>query len=90
MLISLLIIISFSFLILAFGTISDQFLHSHKETIEIFIAAGAGMGAMFTNIELGLRIIIGFLTIGYISWKWICAYADRKHKREKNKSGDTK
>ena len=56
------------------------FLHKHTDVCEILLAGASGMGLMLTNIELILKILIGFVTLGYISYKFVCAVIDRNKK----------
>lgn len=56
----------------------EQFIHHHIDLIQILVAGGSGLGLMMTSIEQGVRIFIGFLTAGYIIYKWRCHYIDRK------------
>lgn len=58
-----------------------NFIHEHTDFLQISGIGGSGFGALFLNIELGLKIIIAGLTIGFIIWKWRVAYLDRKNKK---------
>ncbi len=58
-----------------------QYIHEHKDIIQATIVGGGGLGGMFVNIELGLKILIAITTLGFIVWKWACAYSDRKNKK---------
>lgn len=59
------------------------FIHKHTDLIEILIAGGGGFSLMLTNIELILKVLIGFTTLGYILYKWRCNYIDRKNRNGK-------
>lgn len=54
--------------------IITQFLHDNKDILQISGVGTAGFGAMLTNIELILKILIGCTTLGYIIWKWAKDY----------------
>lgn len=60
-----------------------DFLHRHPDILQVVLASGFGTYAMFQDIELGLKIIIGCITTGYLIWKWVTEY--KKEKEAKNK-----
>lgn len=47
-----------------------NFIHEHKDLLQISGVGATGFGAMLTNIELVLKILIASATLGYILWKW--------------------
>lgn len=57
-----------------------NFIQNHEDVLQILGVSSGGTVALFSNIELGLKIIIAGLTIGFIVWKWRMAYLDRKKK----------
>ena len=58
-----------------------QFIHDHKDSIQASLVGTGGLGALFTNIDIGLKILVTAVTLGFIIWKWRCAYLDRKNKK---------
>lgn len=58
-----------------------KFIHNHEDLLQVIGASGGGVGLMLTNIELGLKISIGCVTLGYLLWKWRREYL--KIKKEK-------
>lgn len=57
-----------------------HFIQNHRDVLEILLAGGGGIGLMLTELELTLKILIGFATLGFILYKWRCAYLDRNKK----------
>lgn len=57
-------------------------MKTYKDSIEILLAGGGGFSLMLTDIELILKILIGFTTFGYILYRWRCTYIDRKNKNK--------
>ena len=47
-----------------------HFINNHHDIIQVIVAGGSGVGAMFLNIEIGLRVAIGVITLAYILRKW--------------------
>lgn len=56
------------------------FITKHTDLIEVIFASATGMSILLTEIELILKVMIGFVTLGFITFKWICAIQDRKKK----------
>ena len=56
---------------------------SEEETVKVLIAAGGGFAAMFTNLDLMLKIVIGCLTIIYLGFK----ISKEIHERKQRKNG---
>lgn len=53
-------------------------IFKHKDVLEAIIVSGGGITSMMLNIELILKILIGLATLGFILYKWRCAYLDRR------------
>lgn len=44
--------------------------------VEVF-----GLSLLFTNIDLGLKLIVAIFTLSYSAWKWRNEYNDRQSKK---------
>jgi hypothetical protein len=42
-----------------------------NDNLEVIAAGSGGLALMLTDIELGLKCLIGIVTLGYLIYKWI-------------------
>lgn len=57
------------------------FIKHYNDQIQVLLAGGGGISVLFTSVDLTLKVLIGLSTLGFILWKWRCAYVDRKRKK---------
>lgn len=62
----------------------SSFIHNHIDTLEVLGVTGTGLGTLFMNIELGLKILVTIGTLGYLFWKWRIEYLKNKKEQQKN------
>lgn len=60
-----------------------QFIHNHTDVLQVISAGIGGTIPLFLDIELGLKVLIGTSSLGYILWKWRVEYL--KNKKEDDK-----
>lgn len=52
---------------------------------EILIPNLIGLGLLFTNIDLVLKILVSIIVGGYTGWKWYAEFKERKEKKKVKK-----
>jgi hypothetical protein len=55
-------------------------MKNNMTDLKIYVLNGIGLALNFTSIEIGLKIILSAIVIGYTIHKWVLM-----HRKEKNK-----
>lgn len=50
--------------------------------LKIYLVNGATLSATFANIDIGLKIILVLVTLGYTSHKWYLLHKNNKNKKQ--------
>lgn len=56
-----------------------------NDIVQVLLAGGWGFSVWMTNFELALKVLTALAALGFILWKWRCAYVDRKQKKKDEK-----
>ena len=56
----------------------EKIVNHTYDIIEVVLAGGGGITVMLTDIELTLKILIGIVTLAFVSYKFIRAIKEGK------------
>tara|TARA_R100001369_G_scaffold11986_1_gene25805 strand:+ start:5156 stop:5353 length:198 start_codon:yes stop_codon:yes gene_type:complete len=60
--------------------VKKDIMKNNMTDLKIYVLNGIGLALNFTSIEIGLKIILSAIVIGYTIHKWVLM-----HRKEKNK-----
>lgn len=60
-----------------------KYVVTHKDVLEVTLATTGGLGVWWTTIEYAAKLLLTFISIAYIAWKW---YKDYRKGKVDNKS----